>query len=88
MAANPVTITCTADTWVLVADGVTTGSIYLLDRSPAKYLQTIRVDGDAAPTDLSDAAEVTGKSVAISSDDAIDVYIYAVGAAGKVRVDL
>lgn len=88
MASNPVTYVCAAGVWVRVAQDKTTGMVYIIDETPRKYVQTIRVTGEDAPTDTSDAAKVEGLSFGISSDEGIDVYIMAIGAAGKVRVDL
>lgn len=90
MAADPAIIACPADTWVKVADAVTTGVIHRRSVRPNIYKQTIRVAGNPAPTDDSDAVEAfdeTGE-LAISSDTAIDVYIKAVRYAGEVRADL
>ena len=43
---------------------------------------------DPAPTTLDDAAEITEPAIGISYDAAVDFYVMAIGAAGKVRVDL
>jgi len=91
MAANPAVITCTKDTWVKVATGILSGIVYRLSTSPERYVQTIRLTGQAAPTTMADAAEVFtngDKAASVSSDAAVDVYVMACGAAGSVRVDL
>jgi hypothetical protein len=90
MAANPVTVVCTKNTWVKVATAVTSGTIYKRSILPERYLQTIRLTGGAVPTDNDDAASIfeCRDQAGISSDAAIDVYIKARGAAGEVRVDL
>ena len=91
MASNPAVVTCTKDTWVKVATGILIGVVYRLSTSPEKYVQTIRLTGQAAPEVMTDAAEVftNGDTAAtISSDAAVDVYVLACGAAGSVRVDL
>ena len=90
MAADPVVITCTADTWIKVATAKLTGTIYRLSVLPNLYKQTVRVTGNPAPTDDSDAALIFGKGdqESPSYDSAVDIYIKAVGAAGSVRVDL
>jgi len=86
--ANPTNVTCTADTWTKVATNVVTGVIWKKDSSP-DYLQTYRETGGDAPTNLDDAVKtLEGNSEFISSSDPIDVYIYAVGDDGLVRVDL
>lgn len=87
MADNPVVVTCTADTWVLAAEDVTTGTIHTLSSRPAKYLHTFRLTGEAAPTTQAGAVAFSG-SLPISSDQAIDVYIMAIRNAGSVRADL
>jgi len=86
----PARVECAADTWVLVAENVTSGQLHRLEKSPNLYLQTYVDTGDAAPTDDNTAVPVFvgGESVIISNVSAIDVYIKAVGAAGAVRADL
>lgn len=88
--ADPAVITCTADTWVVVATAVKSGEIHRLSELPSKYLQTYRDTGGAAPTDDTDAAEVFwgSTSATISNTVDIDVYVKAIGKAGKVRVDI
>ena len=92
MAANPAIIACPADTWVLVATGVLVGTIYRRSAIPRLYLQTIRISGDPAPTDDSDAAELFiasgNNESSISSDAIVDIYVKAVRVAGEIRVDL
>jgi len=90
MANNPVTFDLAVDTWVKVATAVTAGVVRRLSTLPERYLQTIRVTGDPAPTTDADAARLftSNDYAGISSDSAIDVYVKARGAAGKVRVDL
>lgn len=92
MAVNPAIIACPADTWVKVATNVLVGTIYRRTAIPGVYLQTIRVTGDPAPTDDTDAVLLFNSSgcgeSAISSDSAVDVYVKAVRNAGEVRVDL
>lgn len=90
MAANPALFTCPINTWVKVATNITVGTIYRILDSPGNYVQTIRVTTDPAPTDNSEAAQmfIGGNQADISSDTGIDVYVMALGRAGKVRVDL
>jgi len=87
--ANPVTVACPAGQWTKVATNQTSGLVHIMNIEPDAYYQTYRDTGGAAPTDLSDAV-VFGKTapLAISASAGIDVYIWCVGAAGKVRVDL
>ena len=88
--ANPVLVDIPEDTWTKIADDVTSGGWYIKDTSP-KYLQTIRVAGDPAPTDPQD----DGKAVPVdllegwfSFTAGHDVYFIAEKSDGKVRVDL
>jgi len=84
--ANPATTVCTKDTWVKVADSITTGQIKIIDFAPDKYLETYRVEDDPAPTDDTDAAPLNVASIIFFSDP-VDIYVKAIGAAGKVRLD-
>lgn len=84
--ANPDPVTCTKDTWVLVAEDVTNCTIHKMIKTP-KYLHTYVVANDPAPTDLSKAVEWNDSSLICNFAEDSDVYIYAKDAAGKVRVD-
>lgn len=87
--ANPVLIDLTADTWTKIADNVVSGKWYIKDTSP-KYLQTVRVAGDPAPTHATDnglAAPVDTLEGIFSYTAGHDVYFIA-DDTGKVRVDL
>lgn len=90
MAVDPQVFDCPVDTWVKIATSVIAGAIHRLSSRPHSYLQTIRVTANPAPTDNSDAALIFDESTQafISSDSAVDIYIKAVGVAGKVRADL
>jgi len=87
--ADPVIIEITpADTWQLVATNVTQGFIHIIG-GPARYVQTYRDTGEAAPTDAEEGVsfDISG-SEAIAATLGIDVYVQARGIPGKVRVDL
>jgi hypothetical protein len=87
--ADPVFVDCTADTWVLVASNVITGQIWKMLNTPSLYRQTYRMTGGAAPTDSAEGVPVLiGGRDTISATAAIDVYIMAVDADGRVRVDI
>jgi hypothetical protein len=88
--ANPSTVNCPANEWTLVAQNVTTGQIHKTLTDPNKYLQTYRMTGGDAPTGIDEGVPVfVGcDSAIISAAAEIDVYIYAIGDAGKVRVDI
>jgi hypothetical protein len=88
--ANPVFINLPANTWTIVATNVVTGVIRRADPSP-KYLHTYRDTGGTAPTDRAEGLPVFIENPdfeTINSNTAIDVYLYPVSKAGRVRVDL
>jgi len=91
MATNPqFPVLLTENTWTKIASAVVTGTIYNKN-SGADYFQTYRIPNDPAPTDLAEGVgmflEPQGFEE-IKSDSPIDVYVYALGDQGKLRVDL
>lgn len=86
--ANPAVVACTKDAWTKVATNVTAGQVHILSKAPSQYAHTYRLTGEAAPTTLTEAVVVSQISLPISAAAAIDVYVYAYGAAGSVRVDV
>jgi hypothetical protein len=86
--ANPVVIDCAADGWTKIATNVTVGTFQLLDTEANVVYQTYRGTGEAAPTDITDAAPLLGKENVIQHSAAIDVYIWPVGDNVFVRVSL
>ena len=90
MAADPVVVTCTANTWVKVATSVLTGMIHKLSLSPNVYRMVTRQTGGSAPTNDTGAWLAFGKDIReeISDSAAIDVYIKAVRVDGEVSVVL
>ena len=88
--ANPVIVAVPAGVFTKVATNVTTGQIHRLLTSPALYLQTYRLTGEAAPTLKSEGALAFELSHVenISASVAIDIYLWAIDNAGSVRVDL
>lgn len=86
--ANPVVTACAANAWTKVATNVTAGQVHVLSNAPSQYAHTYRATGEAAPTTLAEAVVISQVSLPISAATAIDVYIYASGAAGSVRVDV
>jgi hypothetical protein len=82
--ADPVFVPIPADTWTLVAAGVTDGNLYIKDTSPT-YLQTYRMAGNPAPTNADDGVQFSENAI-IAADAAIDVYVYAIGKTGRVQV--
>lgn len=88
--AEPVVISCPADTWVKAATAVKSGTIRRKSVNPSKYLQTYRLTGEDAPTDDTDAADLfcDCDMATIGHTADIDVYVKATRKAGSVRVDL
>jgi hypothetical protein len=90
MATTPAFVNIPAKTWTLVANAVTDGVVHIKDRHVNGYLHYYKVDGEAAPTPGDDSLGIPfeGHSAVISSDAAIDVYVFSRFRAGRVRVDL
>ena len=88
--ANPVPVDIPENTWTKVATAVTAGKIKRLGVLPNLYIETYRDTGDPAPTDQNEGAVMfyNGNTEEITATAAIDVYIMALGANGKVRVDI
>ena len=86
--ANPAVTACTKDAWTKVATSVTSGQIHILSKAPRQYAHTYRLTGGDAPTTLAEAVVIESTSIPISAPANIDVYLYAFGAAGSVRVDV
>lgn len=89
--SDPIFVSCPADAWTLVASNVVTGKIWRA-KTGVKYLHTYRDTGGAAPTNSNEGMGIFLDGEPdfedISAANPIDVYIYAVGVAGRVRVDL
>lgn len=82
--ADPVSIPLAKDTWVKVADNVTTGRLLLKQWQPDKYLKDYRMNGNPAPTNDDTAVFVKAKEIDIGATAAIDVYLKCVDLAGEV----
>lgn len=87
--ADPIEVPCPADTWTKVATDVLAGQVHRKLTRTA-YLQTYRLTGGAAPTlqDEGVPAFPGGAPEQINTEQPIDVYIFAIGKAGNVRVDV
>jgi hypothetical protein len=85
--ADPLPVPCPEGQWTKIATNAVSGTVRILLTSPHVYLQTYRTAGGAAPTNKSDAA-VLKDGDEIGSIAGIDVYVWAEGKAGSVRVDL
>lgn len=86
--ANPAVTACAKDAWTKVATNVTAGQVHILSKAPSQYAHTYRLTGGDAPTTIAEAVVMEETSIPISAAAAIDVYVYAYGAAGSVRVDV
>jgi len=84
--ANPVVVPCPANQWTKVITGLTAAAIRIMSNSPDKYLWTYIATTGAAPTDFSDAVPING-DLSLSFGVSADVYVYAKGGAGEVRID-
>ncbi len=86
---NPATLATPEGQWTIVATGTTSGQLHKRTNGPV-YLQTYRLTGQAAPSSKGEGvlAFETVDSLPISALAAIDVYIWADGKPGSVRVDL
>jgi hypothetical protein len=85
--ANPAIIECPAGEWTKVAADTVSGKIYILNHSPNVYLHTYRTAEDSAPTGIAEGVKMQAVEL-ISAVAGIDVYVWAVGVPGTVRVDL
>lgn len=83
--ANPVIKSIAENTWVLVAEDVYTATVEIFSGSGVTFFRNYRVAGGTAPTDLSDA-HIMSPSYQFESSALSDVYVYAKGGAGTVRV--
>ena len=84
--ANPVFKNCPKGEWTKVATNVTQGAVWI-QNVQATYMQMFKLTAEAAPTEQGDGARMELPGMAIAAPSAIDVYIWPVGHAGKVRVD-
>ena len=88
---NPVIVDCPANQLTLVDENVTSGQIHKLYEQPYGYLQTYRINGDAAPTGKTEGVMIFNEfkiTEEISAEQGIDVYLYPITSDGKVRVDI
>lgn len=89
--ADPTFINIPEGGWTVVATDTTTGLLHKTSHAPSVYLQTYRLTGGTAPTLVTDGVEAfknLSNTEVISSADAIDVYLWAVSADGRVRADI
>jgi hypothetical protein len=87
--ADPALIAVTKDQWVKVATNVTAGQLHIKDTSPDNYFWTYRMTTNPAPT-LRDEGVLMlwGEPGQISFSAGVDIYVWCVGADGRVRLDV
>lgn len=84
--ANPVVVACALGAWTKVLTSGTLCRVHILSFDPSQYYETYRLTAAAAPTDLTDAVPlVSGVTVTFGAN--VDMYIWAKGEIGSVRVD-
>lgn len=85
---NPVLFDCPEGQHTKVATNVQEGQVIIKETGPDVYEITYRLTGEAAPTDRTLGQVIEGTSIFINSNpnDFIDVYVFCVGADGKVEV--
>ena len=92
--SNPAIIECAAGAWEIVATDVTKGQLHIqskdFDRveNPPLVYWTYRLNGGAVPTGLTEAVEVPAFDMEIGFYESVDIYVYPVGVAVNVRIDL
>jgi len=88
--SDPVFVDCPAGEWTEVATNVTSGTIWKTIKG--QYLSTYKMTGGGAPTTQDEGVPIFRAEEpdyeAISATAGIDVYIWPVGSAGRVRVDV
>jgi len=88
--ANPVFVDCPIEVWTKIATNVTAGQIHRVTNAPYEYLQTYVLTGGTAPTLRAEGVPLFEQSAheAVSASAGIDIYLYPILAAGRVRVDV
>jgi len=90
--ANPSVVNVPVGQYTKVTTAVVTGQIWKIIETEYRY--TYRQTGGAAPTDLDEAVRIfkdddeSDNVVNISANEQIDIYLWAIGSSGKVRVDV
>ena len=87
--SNPVFVECPAGAWTKIATSVVTGFVHKIIHT-RRYLQTYKETGETAPTLKAEGVGLflESNTEEISSSSPIDIYVWCVGDAGRVRVDL
>jgi len=91
--ASAVVVSCTADAWTKVATNLPAATVHILDSIPSQYLYTYRDTTGAAPSGTPGAEAVVmrfGEPLTVqvyTGGTNFDLYVYAKGGTGSVRVD-
>lgn len=88
MAYTETFTTCAKNEWTKIATNVTSGQVRLAQRPNAQPLFASVATGATAPDVITLGVPFEGASMGINSTAAIDVYLWPVGDALRVRVDL
>ncbi|GAG06641.1 unnamed protein product [marine sediment metagenome] len=88
---NPNQVTCVVDGWTKVATNVTVtgGSLWRMSSDPTGYLFTYKLTGEAAPTLITVGVPIfrdAEPDYEVINAAGIDLYVWAIGAAGSVMV--
>lgn len=90
--ADPVFVDVPEGQWTPVAQNVVTGLLWKQPNKNSRLLQTYRETGGAAPTLRTEGVQVftEGETVpeVISSSVPIDVYLWSIDDASRIRADL
>ena len=85
--ADPAFVNCSAGQWTKIATSITAGRLHIVSNAPRLYSQTYRATGNPAPTVLEGEGVPFDSMLDISSSTPIDVYVWCVEKAGRVRLD-
>ena len=75
--ADPTTVSLGQNKWTKVATNITQINIQINGWAPGRHYKDYRLTGEAAPTTLTTAAQITANPIVINTTPAIDVYIYS-----------
>jgi hypothetical protein len=87
--ANPVLVDCPEGQWTKVATDIQSGAVHIVSTDPDRYTYTYRDTGETAPATFAEAVPFD-KSITFGGPEVtgLDVYVWPLGAAGKVRADI
>jgi len=87
--ANPIFIDCPKNQWTKIATNISAINVHKVVRVTYEYLFTTVLTGGVAPTTKEEGVEAfeKGSLQEVYSSSKIDVYLFAITATGRVRVD-